>query len=271
MTDESMRSDAHKENKGLPIDRWQVAHIRSPEELIADYSLPRPHLITEILSRRLVMADGGHLSEDDIWQWSVAERLRALASIVSDSGASEFSAIAACLAADCDQLIQLNLDLAAIRQPSDVDGIYCFVSSGERLQLRLPTGTDQRTLLKLRDADDLGLVREMATRLVVSVDGGSLAPDTPCPPEWISTIETALAANDPAYYTEEIVTCPECGHDNPVEIDLEELLIDRLMQQQEQLFQQIDLLATAYRWSESAIVGLPEWRRERYVGLVSRR
>jgi hypothetical protein len=52
------------------------------------------------------------------------------------------------------------------------------------------------------------------------------------------------------------------------EVDLEALALVRLRAVQRKLVDAVHRLALAYHWTETEILALPSWRRERYLALI---
>ncbi|QBR01448.1 hypothetical protein [Paraburkholderia pallida] len=61
------------------------------------------------------------------------------------------------------------------------------------------------------------------------------------------------------------MTCPDCGHALRFAVDIGEFLWDELSARAQHLIDDVDALASAYGWSEAAILALPDARRRRYL------
>jgi len=126
-----------------------------------------------------------------------------------------------------------------------------------QVQVRVPTGADQSAILSC--PDEHRARRELARRCIVGVSDALTDDD-------ITLIETVLEELAPELATSVAATCPECGGENQLEIDPYLFL----GQVGNELFGEIHNLAAHYHWSESEILGLPRWRRKKYLGLIDR-
>ena len=141
-----------------------------------------------------------------------------------------------------------------------------------RLRLRLPTGADQTRWSETPVQDFAGLVAD----LVQSVDLEDDTEPESAPmevqgegqairPEWLPAIEAALESADPLTALQIQTECPECGHGFELPVDLEQLLLQRLMAAQTRVLRDIHRLASAYHWSEREILALSPKRRAFYL------
>ena len=157
----------------------------------------------------------------------------------------------------CHELFDFPLDYRAVPIKPAGEG-YPFaevtVSTG-RIRVRVPTGADQRAILSC--PDEYGATRELARRCIVGEPVALTDED-------ITRIETALEVLAPELATHVAASCPECGSDNVLEFDPYYFL----GQVGNELFVDIHHLAAHYHWSESEILGLPRWRRKKYLGLI---
>jgi len=136
---------------------------------------------------------------------------------------------------------------------AEVELIDCTV------QLRVPTGADQRAVAKFPDEESAR--QELARRCIV---GGSGELDVTA--DTIERIEEALEDVAPEVATSVSARCPECCGVNTVDIDpyycLTRMGNDILLDVHE--------LAAFYHWSEDQILNLPRWRRKKYLQMVDR-
>ena len=129
----------------------------------------------------------------------------------------------------------------------------------------MPTGLDQRDWLEHTQTDGKIDATWWINRLLQNTQ--NLA-STPAPNIWLDALGDALAEADPLTWLCIDTNCPFCEQSLQVDIDLELLLIEGLRSQQRRLIEQVHLLALNYHWSETEIVELPAWRRERYLSRV---
>lgn len=188
---------------------------------------------------------------------SVADRQFLMVKLACHLGLERVWLRAACSHCQCQ--FDFALDFAAIPVKPAAHG-YPFadleLSSG-RVRVRAPTGQDQRAILSLPDTQQASV--ELARRCIVG-------PSVELSGQDITRIESALEALAPELATHASAQCPECGGNNAVEID-PYYCLGRVGNE---LFVEIHQLAVHYHWSEAEILGLPRWRRKKYLALIDR-
>ncbi|HVU76783.1 MAG TPA: hypothetical protein VHC67_04320 [Gaiellaceae bacterium] len=88
------------------------------------------------------------------------------------------------------------------------------------------------------------------------------------PPAVARRIERALQALAPSLAGELAGVCPECGATVDLWFEPVDYVLAELRDASAALFQQVHELASAYHWTEHAILALDRRRRTRYVELV---
>ncbi|HEY5928109.1 MAG TPA: hypothetical protein VIV11_40760 [Kofleriaceae bacterium] len=151
----------------------------------------------------------------------------------------------------CGESLEIELPLERIAD--DPDEIAGDVRVAGR-RLRVPTARDQR------------MFAHATTRLALA--STLLAEGPPLEPDLVPDIERALADADPLVEFFVTTTCPSCGVTIRSDVDLEALALARLAHLQGVLVVAIHRLASAYHWSESDVLALPGWRRQRYLDLI---
>jgi hypothetical protein len=234
----------------------------------------RPALVSSVLQACLRDLNGEPLNWQRVHGTDIARRLQWLLRLSRVSGVSSIDIQTACPA--CDVEIGLSLDLNSFEQADASDGdtpveIECEPEVGVCLRLRLPTGVDQ-TRWAAEPTPDFA---RLATDLVLSVDLGEDMEPQSMPdeknsmrPEWLPGIEAALEAADPLTALQIRTACPDCGHAFELPVDLEQLLLQRLMAEQTRVLRDIHRLASTYHWSEREILALSPKRRAFYLQCV---
>ena len=108
----------------------------------------------------------------------------------------------------------------------------------------------------------------MASSLVSRVNG-----EIPCQrfrvsENWLDQIGMELEQHDDLMTLEINTSCPACGADLLIDLDLEEKLLEILSTEHKLLLKQIHRLALAYHWSEADIVAMPNKRRQYYLAQI---
>jgi len=84
-------------------------------------------------------------------------------------------------------------------------------------------------------------------------------------------VEAAMARLAPTLRHEVSGTCPECAAAFDLEVDARELCMAELRREAVTVYDDVNLIATAYGWSQDEILDLPSSRRRRYAGTIAGR
>jgi len=221
---------------------------------------PRPAdaLATEVLAR-CVGEDAATVE-----RWTLARRLQALLAVrCAEAADAAVSATVACTA--CGGRFEIELPLARCVQDVDETPLTLTPAPGRRLSVRLPQAADLAAW-RATAADDEAT---LAARLVLAVDGQAPAPDFVPTAGEVEAIAEQLAARDPFTALQVEAACPDCGHGNAADVNLEQLLLHDFAALQRRLLDEVATLARAFHWSEAQILELPAWRRAHYLARVS--
>jgi hypothetical protein len=195
---------------------------------------------------------------DDVWSWTLAQRLQGLLAIVLAGAAAPFELTPRCEA--CGDTLALSIDPSLFERIETATRFTCSIDS-RALEIALPTGREQQ-----RWSHSEGVtMRNMARELVRSLDGRAPDADWEIPVAWVETLGRALEEHDPLTGLDIDSQCPACGAATSVPLDLEALLLAHLHARQRRTLVDIHRLASAYHWSEAAILDLPAWRRRHYL------
>lgn len=229
----------------------------------------RPVLITRLLSSYLRKADGKSCySDDDIWHWSLKDRLQALLAIVIATLGRHLRVQVRCAQSGCRELMEIELDLADFGQIDEPTTLSCQPEPDTELQLRLPNGCDQLYWLRNSAAADNWFAK-MATTLVTGINGEAPPEDWQVPEAWLDLIGAELEQHDTLMILEIDTRCPVCRQDMQIDLDIEEKFLALLAEEQKRLLHQIHQLASAYHWSEADIVALSRQRLHYYLTRIN--
>ena len=228
----------------------------------------RPVLITRLLISCLYRDEGTGFSEQEIWHWSLMERLQGILSIVFATSGRHLRQKINCKKPDCKELFEVEIDLACFIRNEPITHFVCRPEPHMELELRLPTGIDQlKWINKKYDMKD-NLFSEMASSLVSKVNGERPHQRFRLSDEWIDHIGTELEKQDDLTDLVINTNCPACSEEPLFDLDLEEKLLEILLKKQKLLFRQIHGLALAYHWSEKDIVEMSDQRRQYYLAQI---
>ncbi|MBV9823740.1 MAG: hypothetical protein JO144_16025 [Actinobacteria bacterium] len=179
----------------------------------------------------------------------------------------------------CGAAVDVQFSLAAYadhhrpRLPRRVTeaGAGWFLLPAHRVAFRVPTVAD---VLAAAGADDpRGALLARCVR--PAPDGSAFAPDSPVPADFAPSgkagraVEQAMAALAPTLRAEVAGSCPECAAPVLLEVDARELCLAELRFLAGSVYDDVNLIATVYRWSQEAILALPSGRRRRYADLIA--
>jgi hypothetical protein len=236
-----------------------------PADLDIDFAaMPRVDVVTRLLAQCLQRANGDAIDIEAALHWPVPERLQGLLAIARASRGATLRAVASCGHAGCAMQIEVELGVDAFAAAASTEIVWQS-PEGSAIRLRLPTGNDLSAWRAPLREHGAAAEAWLARRLILSIDGRRCDDDAVLPDHWLAPLAAALQDADPLTALTIDVQCPGCERMQPVQVDLEPLLIAALRACQAELDQDIHQLATHYHWSEAAIVALPAWRRRRYV------
>jgi hypothetical protein len=227
------------------------------EDLELEFSgSDRPGLVSDLLAR---CSDSQRTQF--WWTQTVGTRIGALLRLLALTGSADSLPVQArCTEPACAEAFEMELPLAAlVDQTQDPVPLTVVLPENRTVSLRRPTGEDLRNWHGARYASRQEAVAAMIGALVI--DGPVTPADEPA-------LAEALSASDPLVAFTVSCTCPVCGVENDVLVDLESIAIARLDARQRALLQEVHRLASHYGWTESEALAIPPARRARYLALI---
>jgi len=119
------------------------------------------------------------------------------------------------------------------------------------LQFRLPTMGDELAAAKMQDGE-----QELARRCIRPAD---------LPPRMRRIIEAMMEAMAPPLCGDLEGVCPDCGARVTVYFDPRRFCLQELRNRAAFVYEDLDILAQRYCWSERAILAMPNTRRASYA------
>lgn len=224
----------------------------------------RAQNVTWALTLCLRDAAGNPIPEFRIWEASVPWRLQGLLAVACATQGPVLAAAGVCAHGECGEPLEFEMDLTGFAEVPTA-GRLDWESEGTSLVLRLPTGMDQWSWSQNPAWGEAA----MATALVEAVNGNRPDTDWGFPESWLEGLATRMEKADPLTSLQVDIACPHCERTSRVDVDLEELLILRLLRERKSLLRQVFTLAAAFHWPEADILGLPPRRRAHYLNLLS--
>ncbi|MEU3922912.1 hypothetical protein [Streptomyces sp. NPDC029004] len=173
----------------------------------------------------------------------------------------------------CGEAMEFDLDATLFGTRTRTPDGPLRVEEGEwAIEFRLPTVADLAAAGAVPDPDEAR--RLLMARCTVSAlrNGEPVVADRLAAllPEGVQRRLAELAEQaDPAADVTLNVACPECGEATPAELDITSYLWTELDTWARDLMLDVHLLATAYGWSEPAILALSPLRRRYYLELCA--
>ncbi len=227
-----------------------------PGDLDVEFDGDRADVATAVLAGCARGPDGAPLGRERACALAVGARLGALVAVCRRSGRRELSWVLRCTGCEEEFEVDLELDALASAQSAAEDAAPAAVEwEGATYRPRRPTGGDLRRWREREPSD-----AEIAAALAGSVEDA--------PAGLLAAIEAALAAADPLVDTAVRSACPTCGEAAELPVDLEGELLALARRHQDQLLDDVGVLAGAFHWSEKDILALPPRRRRRYLAMV---
>jgi hypothetical protein len=219
----------------------------------------RESAVTDLLAACLTDDDGRAIAIDELWGWTLSQRLQALLAVQLASGEPTIELETRC--AQCAEAMELSVDLRAFVGEPPAPHFIWRSPDGVEIGLRLPVGRDVQRWTR----EGVRSTRGLAGSLVETVDAQTVDTGYQVPTAWLPTLDDAYESQDPITALELRAECPACRQENSVACDLEELLLAGFARQQSRLLADVLHLATALHWSETEIFAVPRWRRAHYL------
>ena len=229
---------------------------RAAADLEADFAAPRPHLVTALLHACAIPP----ATPAECWGMAAGDRVAGVLAISAASGHPVLEAVPPC--AGCGVRLEVPLPVADLLKLHEAAGAPPRVRAGGAV-LRRATGMDQASWWAAGWSGADQALRGMLATLIVEPEAGAAAVD-------LAEADEALAEAEPLVAFRVELACPECGMEQSVPVDLQELALAVLRRAQHGLIDEVHRIARAYHWTEDRVAALPAWRRARYLALIER-
>jgi hypothetical protein len=130
---------------------------------------------------------------------------------------------------------------------------------------RLRSGAASFRLPTARDVLAVAVTPSPRARLLARCVREEVTAATAC------SVESAMARLAPTLRASVSGTCPECGAAVELEVDAREVCMAELRGEAVTVYDDVNLIATAYGWGQDEILDLPSSRRRRYAGTIAGR
>jgi len=237
-------------------------------DLEVDFSQSfRPALVTDVLECCTTTANGKSPDRNFLWSLTVGTRIEWLLRIIAVDGAFDAPLPVRCRNETCGETVGIELTLAElVALQSESTPFITVDCGGERLELRKPTGLDQRAWVMQEFPTERAAIESMAQALVVCDQTEALSLDD----ESLFAIDRLMQEQDGLVNFSLEMICPCCESNTKVDMDLQEFALARLQQSQQRLLTMVHQLAKQYHWTEQEIFAVPAWRRNHYLKLLAK-
>jgi hypothetical protein len=222
-------------------------------------------------SLALITAACPDRSREQVMRLSIGQRDRLLLTLREQLFGSQLVSVAACPA--CADRLELNFSVDDIRLPETaVPETIEVHQAGYRIQVRLPNSVDLSAMSAYQTVALPELRCLLLQRCLVVVKRESENQEaitiTEFPEEVIEAISSQLAVADPQADIQLDLSCPACRHRWQAAFDIGSFLWTEIHAWAIRLLQEVHCLASAYSWSEAAILAMSAQRRRWYLELL---
>jgi hypothetical protein len=161
----------------------------------------------------------------------------------------------------CGSLMEFRIDGAALLHELPVPAADALIECDGH-QWRLPSSRDQAMIVNASDPEAAVQRLLERCRLAGKHVGGAVTPSD------LAELEARMEALDPAANISLAMRCNDCGHVWDAMLDVGCCFWDELGTRARQLLEAVNRLASAYGWSESAILALSPARRAAYLQMI---
>lgn len=186
-----------------------------------------------------------------------ADRDRLLATLYISIYGAKIESTVTCK--ECDEKFDLDFRLDDVLQHYQSPTVILSNNGKYEVEpgvsFRLPTGEDEMLIdgLSIAEAE-----KELIKRCLLEGD-----------PEVNSeNVQAKMEEVAPVLNINMQVVCPECGHIQEVQFDMQSFFLTKLKQERPDLFKEIHYIASQYHWSHQEILDLPRYLRKQYAALI---
>lgn len=168
---------------------------------------------------------------------------------------------------DCGERLQLTLNSRELYIARDWPPSVALAVDGYDIHYRLPDSTDLLAFPQAETAEDAR--SWLLQRCVQNIDyAGKAQPIETTPAQVIETIVAHMAQTDPLADVQLDLICPACQHHWLAAFDAVAFFWQEIDDWARRILHDIHVIASAYGWSESAILALSPARRQMYLDLI---
>jgi hypothetical protein len=243
-------------------------HGLSAAELLAVWEQGRTAAPVERALRLLAAAEP-EASAEALAALSIGRRNERLLRLRERTFGGSLEAVTACPA--CGERLELAFTVADLvreaEETSDAVGPLWLEAQGWRVRFRLPSSADLAAVAGTGAAASTALLERCIEELEEAAEAGAGAS---LPPAIAAAVAERMAAVDPVADPELALSCPACDERWSSPFDVLAYFWAEIDAWARRTLREVHLLASAYGWTEAAILALSPQRRQAYIELVAR-
>lgn len=219
--------------------------------------------------RALILLAAAHPDKDPdaLAGLSIGVRDARLLALRAETFGPEVQALCNC--PGCFEAVELSFNLAdMMAQPPLCNDPMIFSQNGYEVRFRLPNSRDLARVAACADADSAA--RELFEQCLTDIrhEGEIISADN-LPQAVADALASRISKAGAQSEIELDITCSACGYAWRSPFDVVAFFWSELSARAERLLREVHTLASAYGWSEEAILSLSPARRQAYLERVS--
>jgi hypothetical protein len=250
------------------------------EELLAQHGGATAELVTDVLSRCVRRVGATEpIGAETVRALTVGDRQFLMLKLREVTFGPHVALVTRCSWPGCGQKVDIDFEVPDVPIREAHGGPVLRVRLTARadpdtpwVSFRLPTGADQERCAPLLDANPAEALRELLELCVLAIGTSDrLSPEqiAELSPLACAEIEAAMAEAAPGPAMVMCASCPGCGREFDVPLDVADLFFGETRATADLLYRQVHYLAYHYHWGESEILSLPRAKRLHYVELLA--
>jgi hypothetical protein len=205
------------------------------------------------------------LSEDNLLDLSIGERDSLLLQLRHQLFGENLDGFAHC--PSCDERLEFSITVGEIRRtgyPGVLDRVLDVKTSDVQARMRLPNSHDLVQIQRCQNPERAAHLLFERCIERIECQGRRLTPGE-LPEDLLAMLDERLSQQQGLADLELEIQCDACGHSWKAQLDIASFFIRELGRYAGQLLDQVHMLATAYGWTEQAILGMHPHRRSAYL------
>jgi hypothetical protein len=171
----------------------------------------------------------------------------------------------------CDQRLEMSFSADDIRSGAEDEMPERLSLSVEEydISFRLPNSFDLVAAARAKEAGRSAMKHTLLERCVLQASHrGAQTNTSQLPPNVIAALSQRMAEADPQCDVHLELDCPNCGHQWEALFDIVSFFWSEIDVWARRVLRDVHILASAYAWSEDAILAMSPGRRQIYLAML---